>query len=174
MSKENKILTKILNKFGIKTRAQKLEEAQKKKEANQESYKKTSIVMYEGCLKRRKPFPCDDIAGAGKINAKEVEMIAKANKFDVYDNYLQYVEDQPNYEVYEDHYKALEKTFTTSNSGIVVDYGCGDMMVYNFKTKKMYLFRHDVPKFCSNLDGYTVESFVKLCRQRYTDGLEKA
>ena len=31
MSKENKILTKILNKFGIKTRAQKLEEAQKKK-----------------------------------------------------------------------------------------------------------------------------------------------
>lgn len=40
MSKENKILTKILNKFGIKTRAQKLEEAQKKKEANQESYKK--------------------------------------------------------------------------------------------------------------------------------------
>ena len=163
MSKENKILTKILNKFGIKTRAQKLEEAQKKKEANQESYKKTSIVMYEGCLKRRKPFPCDDIAGAGKITAK-----------DVYDNYLQYVEDQPNYEVYEDHYKALEKTFTTSNSGIVVDYGCGDMMVYSFKTKKMYLFRHDVPKFCSNLDGYTVESFVKLCRQRYTEGLEKA
>ena len=170
MSKENKILTKILNKFGIKTRAQKLEEAQK----NQESYKKTSIVMYEGCLKRRKPFPCDDIAGAGKITAKEVEMIAKANKFDVYDNYLQYVEDQPNYEVYEEHYKSLEKTFTTSNSGIVVDYGCGDMMVYNFKTKKMYLFRHDVPKFCSNLDGYTVESFIKLCRQRYTEGLEKA
>lgn len=31
MSKENKILTKILNKFGIKTRAQKLEEAQKKR-----------------------------------------------------------------------------------------------------------------------------------------------
>lgn len=40
MSKENKILTKILNKFGIKTRAQKLEEAQKKKRSKSRKLQK--------------------------------------------------------------------------------------------------------------------------------------